>query len=56
MEIRLNTRVKSMTENNVFLADGVAIPSRTLVWTAGTVPSPTHCFASVRKGARPDYS
>src|SRR2546423_10626395 len=32
--------VKSLTESRVFLADGVAIPSRTLVWTAGTVPSP----------------
>ena len=53
VEIRLNTRVKSLTENKVFLADGVAIPSRTLVWTAGTVPSPHHCFASVRKEARP---
>src|SRR5438132_746124 len=40
VESRLNTRVKSMTENSVFLVDGVAIPSRTLVWTAGTVPSP----------------
>jgi NADH dehydrogenase len=40
VEIRLNTRVKSMTECEVFLADGVPIPSRTLVWTAGTVPSP----------------
>src|SRR6266576_252447 len=40
VEIRLNTRVKSLTESKVFLADGVAIPSRTLVWTAGTVPSP----------------
>lgn len=40
VEIRLNTRVKSMTESKVFLADSVPIPSRTLVWTAGTVPSP----------------
>jgi NADH:ubiquinone reductase (H+-translocating) len=40
VEIRLNTRVKSVTDSRVFLADGVAIPSRTLVWTAGTVPSP----------------
>lgn len=40
VEVRLNTRVKSMTENSVFLVDSVAIPSRTLVWTAGTVPSP----------------
>jgi NADH dehydrogenase len=40
VEVRLNTRVKSMTENKVFLVDGVAIPSCTLVWTAGTVPNP----------------
>jgi NADH dehydrogenase len=40
VEIRLNTRVKSVTESKVFLADGVSIPSRTLVWTAGTVPNP----------------
>src|SRR5213592_2427159 len=40
VEIRLNARVKRMTENSVFLVDGVQIPSRTLVWTAGTVPSP----------------
>src|SRR3989454_6690373 len=39
VEVRLNTRVKSMTENSVFLVDGVAIPSRTLVWTAGTAPN-----------------
>jgi len=40
VEIRLNARVKRMTENSVFLVDGVQIPCRTLVWTAGTVPSP----------------
>jgi NADH dehydrogenase len=40
VQIRLNTRVKSMTENNVSLAYNVPIPCRTLVWTAGTVPSP----------------
>jgi NADH dehydrogenase len=40
VEIRLKTRVKSVTESEVFLADGAAIPSRTLVWTAGIVPSP----------------
>jgi NADH:ubiquinone reductase (H+-translocating) len=40
VEIRLNTRVKTMTENEVFLDDGVSILSRTLVWTAGTVSSP----------------
>jgi NADH dehydrogenase len=40
VEIRLKNRVKSVTESEVFLTDGVSIPSRTLVWTAGTVPSP----------------
>ena len=40
VEIRLKTRVKSVTESKIFLSDGVPIPSRTLVWTAGTVPSP----------------
>jgi NADH:ubiquinone reductase (H+-translocating) len=40
VEIRLNTRVKDMTEENVFLIDGVSIPTRNLVWTAGTAPSP----------------
>jgi NADH:ubiquinone reductase (H+-translocating) len=39
VEICLKTRVKSLTESKVFLADGVSIPSRTLVWTAGIVPS-----------------
>src|SRR5438552_10236847 len=40
VEVRLNTRVKSMTENKVFLAYTAPIPCGTLVWTAGTVPSP----------------
>jgi NADH dehydrogenase len=40
VELRLNTRVKSMTEDNVCLAHHAEIPCRTLVWTAGTVPSP----------------
>jgi NADH:quinone reductase (non-electrogenic) len=40
VKIRLNTRVKTMTEDNVSLAHHVPIPCRTLVWTAGTVPSP----------------
>ena len=40
VDIRLNTRVKGITEENVFLIDGVSIPTRNLVWTAGTAPSP----------------
>jgi len=40
VEIRHNTRVKSMTHGNIVLTDDTSIPSRTLVWTAGTVPNP----------------
>ena len=40
VEIRLNTRVESMTEENVSLAHDVPIPCRTLVWTGGILPSP----------------
>jgi NADH dehydrogenase len=54
VEIRLNTRVKSMTEDNVCLAHDVPIPCRTLVWTAGTVPSPLISPLPLRKGKRPD--
>jgi NADH dehydrogenase len=40
VDIRLNNRVKSVTENKVTLSDGTPISSQTLVWTAGIVPSP----------------
>jgi NADH:ubiquinone reductase (H+-translocating) len=40
VEIRLNSRVKSVTQNKVTLGDGTSISSQTLVWTAGIVPSP----------------
>src|SRR5438270_10979586 len=40
VSILLNTRVKSMIEDEVLLAYRIPIPCRTLVWTAGTVPSP----------------
>src|SRR5881409_1117834 len=33
VEVRLNTRLKSMTEDNVSLAHHGPIPCRTLVWT-----------------------
>src|SRR5438128_9509212 len=38
VEIRLKTRVKSVTESEVFLADSVSIRWRILVSTAGIVP------------------
>jgi NADH:ubiquinone reductase (H+-translocating) len=40
VQILLNARVKSMTEENVSLVNGLSIPTRNLVWTAGTAPSP----------------
>jgi len=40
VDIRLNTRVRSVTQNEVTLTDGRSISSRTLVWTAGIAPSP----------------
>jgi len=40
VEVRLNTRVKGITAQNVSLIDGASIPTRNLVWTAGTAPSP----------------
>lgn len=40
VEILLNTRVKGVTEDTVSLAHHDPVPCRTLVWTAGTVPSP----------------
>ncbi len=49
VEIRLNTRVTSMTENEVRLNDGVPIPSSTLIWTAGTLPNPLLSSLPCRK-------
>src|SRR6266436_2492188 len=49
VEIRLNTRVTSMTENEVWLNDGPAIPSSTLIWTAGTLPNPLLSSLPCRK-------
>ena len=40
VRILLNTRVKSMTEDKVFVTYRAPILCSTLVWTAGTVPSP----------------
>ena len=40
VEIHLNSHVRSVTQNSVTLGDGTSISSRTLVWTAGIVPSP----------------
>jgi NADH dehydrogenase len=40
VRVRLNNRVQKVTKDAVFLAHGAPVSCRTLVWTAGTVPSP----------------
>ena len=40
IEIRGNVKVAKVDDAGVTLSDGVFIPSRTLVWTAGTTPNP----------------
>jgi NADH dehydrogenase len=40
VEIRLNTRVLAYRNGFVELSDGSFIPTKTLVWTAGTAPHP----------------
>lgn len=40
LEIRLNTRVESFSNNTVRLSDGTTIQTNTLVWTAGAFPNP----------------
>jgi len=40
IEVRVGTRVTGATPDFVTLSDGDTIPTRTLVWTAGTSPHP----------------
>jgi NADH dehydrogenase len=40
VEIRLGVRVLGASGADVMLSDGTRIPTRTLVWTAGTAPHP----------------
>jgi NADH dehydrogenase len=40
VELRLGRRVRAFTGEEVLLDDATRIPSRILVWTAGTAPSP----------------
>jgi len=41
VEIHAGSKVTGVTPREVSLSDGARIPSFTLVWTAGTAPSPT---------------
>jgi NADH dehydrogenase len=40
IEIKTNAKVAGVTDHDVVLADGQRIPSRLVVWTAGTSPHP----------------
>jgi len=40
MDIRLNTRVESLTDGHVVLSDGEEFDAETIVWTAGVKPNP----------------
>ncbi|GAB3483161.1 NAD(P)/FAD-dependent oxidoreductase [Nocardiopsis coralliicola] len=40
IEVTLGVSAKEITKNRVTLTDGRVLPCRTLVWTAGTTPSP----------------
>jgi len=40
LEIRVNTKVVDVTGDDVQLSDGTRIPARTVIWTAGTSPTP----------------
>jgi NADH:ubiquinone reductase (H+-translocating) len=40
IEIRTQTRIAEVTDRSVRLDDGVTIPARTVVWTAGVRPHP----------------
>lgn len=40
IEVRVHTKVSSISERGVGLSDGTTIQSETLVWTAGTSPNP----------------
>ncbi len=40
VELRLGVRVTGAYDDGVTLSDGTVVPARTIVWTAGTAPSP----------------
>ena len=40
VEIRINTKVTGVSEDEVTLSDGTRIRAKTVVWTAGTSPNP----------------
>jgi len=53
VELRLNTLVTSMTENEICLSQGAPIPSSNLIWTAGTFAQSPAFFAAMPERTRP---
>ena len=49
VEFRLNTKVTAFSEKGVKLSSGETIPTRTLIWTAGTAPNPLLAPLSCKK-------
>jgi NADH dehydrogenase FAD-containing subunit len=50
IEVLLNARVAGATSEDITLADGRILPTRTLVWTAGNRPSPLLDRLPFRRG------
>lgn len=50
IEVILNARVRAASRDRVFLADGMAIPTRTFVCTVGTAPNPVAKHAMTSGG------
>jgi NADH:ubiquinone reductase (H+-translocating) len=40
LDVRLNTAIDEVTDSQVRLSDGTAVPTRTLVWCVGVTPGP----------------
>jgi len=40
IEFRLNTKVEGLSERGVKLSNAETLPTKTLIWTAGTAPNP----------------
>jgi NADH dehydrogenase len=51
IEVRVNTRIDSITEDTVTLTDGEVVPARTLCWTAGVKPPPIVAESGLPLGA-----
>jgi NADH dehydrogenase len=52
VDVRLNTRVAGASSHSVTLGDGETILTHTLVWTAGTAPSPVLSSLTCQRDGR----